>query len=128
MRAGDTLQSIAAQLYGNPSLWFVIADANGLTGSEQLKAGTRLTIPNSVEAGRLTSDTHKVYRESEIVGSRLPNLKSPAPSGDICAIIGAIILAILVAIVAIIITIVTVGSQRPPRWRCSAWARARSRR
>jgi YD repeat-containing protein len=27
---GDTLQGIAAALYGNPSLWFVIAEANGL--------------------------------------------------------------------------------------------------
>src|SRR5204863_3911102 len=33
-REGDTLQSIASQMYGNPSLWFVIADANGLSPGE----------------------------------------------------------------------------------------------
>jgi hypothetical protein len=78
--AGDTLQSIAARLYANPSLWYVIADANGLKGSEILKPGTRLTIPNTIESGRLTADTHTVYHESDIVGSKLPNLKSPPPS------------------------------------------------
>src|SRR5262249_4860931 len=46
--AGETLQSIAGAIYGHPELWFVIADANGLNGSEQLQAGMRLIIPNSV--------------------------------------------------------------------------------
>jgi nucleoid-associated protein YgaU len=35
-RDGDSLMAIAAQMYGNPSLWFVIADANGLNAGEQL--------------------------------------------------------------------------------------------
>src|SRR5713101_5652154 len=44
VRAGDTLQGIASQYYGSPSYWYLIAGANGLSGSEQLKEGTTLTI------------------------------------------------------------------------------------
>ncbi len=109
VRAGDTLQSIAAQVYGNPSLWFVIADANGLSGAEALKEGMHLKIPNTVQNGRITAETRVLYDEGEIVGSKLPNLKTPPPpqtaqqsaSGDNCAVIGAIILIVFVAIVAI---------------------------
>ena len=102
------------QIYGNPSLWFVIADANGLTGDEKLVAGTVLKIPNTVELGRLTSETHAVYNESEIVGSRLPNLKAPPPDDSAkCAAIGAIIGVILLAIVGVILSIVTIGIAAP---------------
>jgi YD repeat-containing protein len=121
VRSGDTLQSIAAQIYGNPSLWFVIADANGLSGSEALREGMHLKIPNTVQNGRLTADTHALYNEGDIVGSKLPNLNSPPPpqtaqqssGGDNCAVIGAIILTVLVAIVAIALTIVTAGIAAP---------------
>ncbi len=114
VKSGDTLRSIAMQIYGNPSLWFVIADANGLTGDERLTAGTVLKIPNTVELGRLTSETHAVYSESEIVGSRLPNLKAPPPDDSAkCAAIGAIIGVILLAIVGVILSIVTIGIAAP---------------
>ena len=114
VRSGDTLQSIAAQVYGNPSLWFLIADANGLTGSEELKAGTRLVIPNGTQIGRLTADTHKVYSQSEIVGSTLPNLKTPPSNTDnTCAVVAAIILAIVIAILAVVATIFTAGLAAP---------------
>jgi LysM repeat protein len=102
-RDGDTLQGIAATMYGNPSLWFVIADANGLNSNEPIKAGTQLTIPNTIKTGHLTNDTHKVYSESEIVGSTLPNLKSPPPPkpkkgcGNILAIIIVVVIAVVVA-------------------------------
>ena len=39
----------------------------------------RLTVPNTVQSGRLPSDAHAIYRESEITGPKLPNLKSPPP-------------------------------------------------
>jgi len=114
VQPGDTLQAIAARLYGNPSLWFVIADANGLTGTEALKAGTRLEIPLRIEQGRVTADTHVVYQESEIVGSTLPNLKAPPMSAeDTCLLVTAIILIIVVAIAAVVLTVVTVGVAAP---------------
>ncbi|MEN2428929.1 LysM peptidoglycan-binding domain-containing protein, partial [Chromobacterium vaccinii] len=47
-RDGDTLQVIAANLWGDKSLWYLLADANGLTGAETLKAGQVLRVPNKV--------------------------------------------------------------------------------
>ena len=40
--AGDTLQSLAAAYYGSSAYWYLIADANGLSGTEELIAGASL--------------------------------------------------------------------------------------
>jgi len=99
---GDTLISIAARVYGNPSLWFVLAEANGLDPSQQLKIGARLLVPNSIESGAITADTHVVYNESDIIGSTLPNLKTPKKKN--CASLVAIIIIVVIAVVATIAT------------------------
>jgi YD repeat-containing protein len=108
VQRGDTLKSIADRLYGNPSLWFIIAEANGLMGAERLEAGSILQVPNTVNAGRITDETHVVYDQNEITGSTLPNLKSPEP--DACAKILAVILIILIIIIAIVVAVVTYGA------------------
>jgi len=100
-RDGDTLMAIAAQMYGNPSLWFVIADANGLNAGESLKAGRTLTIPNSVKTGTITAENHKVYSEGEIVGSTLPNLKTPPPPKPKKGC-GSIIMIIIIVVIAVV--------------------------
>lgn len=97
VRSGDSLQSIAAAFYGNPSLWFVIAEANGLDATQQLKEGQRIQLPNTIKTGRLTADTHVVYDQGEIVGSTLPNLKSKK-SG--CGGFLAILIIVVIAVVA----------------------------
>lgn len=104
---GDTLQSIASQMYGNASLWFVIAEANGLSAGDALKAGTQLLIPNTIQSGTITANNHKVYSATDIVGSTLPNLKSPPPPhhGG-CASILAII---IVVVIAVVVTYFTAG-------------------
>ena len=48
VREGDTLESIAAQVWGDAALWYKLAEANGLTGSASLAAGMSLVIPNTV--------------------------------------------------------------------------------
>ena len=105
VRDGDTLVGIAEQMYGNASLWFVIADANGLSAGAALKAGTQLLIPNTIKSGTITNNNHKVYSESDIVGSTLPNLKTPPPPhhGG-CGSILAIIIVVVIAVVAAIAT------------------------
>lgn len=45
VRRGDSLSSIAAWAYKDPTLWRVIADANGLRDPRRLKAGALLRIP-----------------------------------------------------------------------------------
>ncbi len=41
----DTLQSLAADEYGDPGLWRPIATANGIVNPRDLRPGTMLTIP-----------------------------------------------------------------------------------
>uniref|UniRef100_UPI002FDFA8BA HNH endonuclease n=1 Tax=Microbulbifer sp. M83 TaxID=3118246 RepID=UPI002FDFA8BA len=102
---GDSLQSIAARVYGNPSLWFVLAAANGLDPSQPIKGGVKISVPNTVETGRLDADTHKVYNENDIIGSTLPNLKTPE-SDDDC---GNILMIIIVVVIAVVATWATGG-------------------
>jgi nucleoid-associated protein YgaU len=45
VRRYDTLQSLAADEYGDPSLWRPIAIANGIVNPRDLRPGTILTIP-----------------------------------------------------------------------------------
>jgi nucleoid-associated protein YgaU len=45
VKRGDTLSNIAAELYGDPALWRVIALANRLDNPRQLEPGRRLAIP-----------------------------------------------------------------------------------
>lgn len=48
VRAGDTLQGVAAQEYRDPALWRHIATANGIVDPRALVPGTVLTIPKLV--------------------------------------------------------------------------------
>ena len=62
VQGGESLKSLAAQNYGSPDLWYLIADANGLTGNEKLTAGARLVIPNSANNAFQTSETNALYK------------------------------------------------------------------
>lgn len=44
-QAGDSMASIAQAVYGDASLWYVVAGANGLTGDGDLAAGQTLKLP-----------------------------------------------------------------------------------
>ena len=43
--AGDTLHSVAYAEYGNPGLWRVLAEANGVDDPLRIAPGTALLIP-----------------------------------------------------------------------------------
>src|SRR6267142_3206920 len=45
VKRGDTLSLIAAHMYGDPTLWRVLADANNLADPRQLEIGITLNIP-----------------------------------------------------------------------------------
>ena len=45
LTAGDSLQSLAYQAYGNPELWRHIAEANGIDDPMRLKLGTTVLVP-----------------------------------------------------------------------------------
>lgn len=71
---GESLQSISSAYFGNPNYWFLIAEANGLNGTEELVAGTTLVIPNVVSGALNDKDGYKVYSESDIIGSTSPEV------------------------------------------------------
>jgi YD repeat-containing protein len=97
----DTLQRLASGYYGDASLWYLIADANGLTGSEELVVGTQLEIPATAGVHN-TDATFQPYKPGEIIGDTTAQLKYVPPAGAKCAAFSSI----LGAIVAIIVTYV----------------------
>ncbi|GAB3215946.1 LysM peptidoglycan-binding domain-containing protein [Pseudaeromonas pectinilytica] len=100
VQSGDTLQSIAGKQWGDSSLWYVLADANGIESNSLLTDGVQLTIPSVNETLHNTSSTFKPYNASSIIGaSEAQPIAPPAPSQ--C---GAMLVMLVVIIVAAIVT------------------------
>ncbi len=95
VQAGDTLQSIAQSAYGDSKLWYLIADANGLTSSASMKVGQTLTIPNRVTDVDNNASTYRPYSASSVIGNTSPNLPTPSDGGGGCGIIGEIIVDVV---------------------------------
>jgi len=111
---GDTLMSIATNLWGDRSLWYLIADANGLKGTENLASGTTLTLPNVTTTNlHNSSSTFRPYNGGAVLGDINPTLPEvppppipPEPKAGGCGGV-AMIVMIVVAVVA---TVVTAGA------------------
>jgi large repetitive protein len=102
VQAGDTLQSIAQRVYGNSSLWYVLATANALSDGQALTAGTALKVPE-VKVNSNDANTFKPYNPGDIVGNTSPSLDyiSPPPPKKSCNVLATILIVIVVAIVTI---------------------------
>ncbi len=96
---GDTLQSIAQTVYGDGSLWYIIAEANGLGGNGDLVEGQTLTISQEI-LSRNTSETFSPYNLGEIVGDTTPLPIAPPPPTNHCGTISLIIQVIVTIVVA----------------------------
>lgn len=107
VQTGETLQSIARAVWGDGSLWYLLAEANGLGGDEQLAAGLRLTVPNVVTNIHNNSQTFRPYDASLALGDTMPTLPAPPPpaQGKGCGALGMI----LIIVVAIVVTVFTAG-------------------
>ncbi len=106
---GETLQSIAASVWGDASLWYSIAEANGLTAGQQLTAGQTLVIPANVVRSHNNAGTFKAYDPGKALGDISPTAASPAPAQakkNKCGVLGMVLLAV----VAIAVTVVTAGA------------------
>ncbi|MDK2127092.1 LysM peptidoglycan-binding domain-containing protein, partial [Parachitinimonas caeni] len=104
VRQGDTLQGIAQGLWGDASLWTLLADANGLSGSETLSAGQILTVPNKVINMRHAADSFRPYDPAEAMGNLVPANVPVDPSSGCGAA------QIIMIVIAIIVTIYTAGA------------------
>jgi len=108
VRGGDTLRSIAQAMWGDGQMWYLIAQANNLSGSETLVAGQLLVIPNKVTNIHNNSTTFRPYNPGEVIGHIDPSLPAPPPPAQNkgCGTIGMIIMVV----VAIVVTIYTAGA------------------
>lgn len=117
--AGETLRSIAMRIYGTDSLWYVLATANGLDGSEDLVAGMTLSVPD-VKVNSNDASTFKPYNPGEIIGSTAPQLDyvPPPPPKNSCSVL-QVILTIVVVVIAVVVTIYTAGALSAPMYTAS---------
>ena len=104
VKNGDTLQSIASTVWGDSSMWYLLADANGLSSGQALKANMVLTIPNKITNIHNTSGTFRPYNPGEAIGDLNPTIPAmPKPPkkkgcGGFFAIIAAVVAVAVTAI------------------------------
>jgi hypothetical protein len=115
VQSGDTLRAIATRIFGDGGLWYVIADANGLTigpnDSLTEMVGQSLRIPNEVVAISNTADSFKPFNVGDALGETSPiqpALPPPRPKKG-CGIVGMIIMVI----VAVVVTVLSWGTMGP---------------
>ena len=98
VQAGDTLESIAHSAYGDSKLWYLIAEANGLSGNSDLRVGQSLTIPNRVSTIHNDSKTFKPYDPSQVIGDTTPNLPMPQADDGGCGGFGQILMVAIAVV------------------------------
>ncbi|KQM23101.1 hypothetical protein ASE73_02440 [Sphingomonas sp. Leaf24] len=101
VQAGDTLSGIADQIWGDASLWYKLATANGLGADSTLVAGQVLTIPAGVVRSTYNADTYRPYDPTDVLGDLNPN---PKAKSNKCGGFGRILLAAVAIAVAAVAT------------------------
>lgn len=113
VRAGDTLRTIAAAVFGDAQLWYLIAEANAL-GDGDLRVGQTLLLPNRTATVHNNAATFEPYNAAKFVGDTMPYMPGPtAWQPSECAQVGimvaAIAASILIGIAATAATVATLG-------------------
>ncbi|WP_131764366.1 RHS repeat protein [Legionella drozanskii] len=80
VQAGDSLDGIALQVYGDSSLWYLIADSNGITDRQpsQLHNGQRITIPPVATRQHHNDGTRRIISGAELIGDTSATLPTPS--------------------------------------------------
>ncbi|WP_143873778.1 DUF6531 domain-containing protein [Catenovulum sediminis] len=107
---GESLESIAQSVFGDSSLWYLIAQKNSLAMGPSDKfaasdAGVQLSIPNQDVTLKSNVNTVKVYNPAEAIGDTTPSPIPPPPPSPKCNAIAAIVMVV----VAVVVTIFTAG-------------------
>jgi YD repeat-containing protein len=105
---GDTLAKIASAVWGDSSMWYLIADANGLSATDELIPGSSLQIPNVVSSTRNTATNFKPYNADEVIGNTTVDPQPlpppvPKPKKKKCGGVASIVM-VVVAVVAAVFT------------------------
>ncbi|WP_053162413.1 RHS repeat protein [Pseudomonas brassicacearum] len=105
---GDTLQGIAQKIWGDSSMWYLIADANGLGVGDVLDRGTSLIIPNVAGSNANNADTFKAYDPSEVTGdlTPVPIYQPPKPKKKKSNGLASVVMVV----VAVVATVFTAGA------------------
>src|SRR5262249_26279869 len=98
---GENLRTMAQRVYGSELMWYLIAEANGLSDPEkELIPGLALKVPKAVVSHNDAS-TFKPYDPGEAIGSTTPSLPYIAPPPkDGCGAFNIIMMTIVAVAVA----------------------------
>jgi LysM repeat protein len=110
VRKGDTLQGIAAGLYGDSSLWYKIAEVNGLSGQTALIEGQSLILPAGVIRNTNNASTFQPYDPASTIGDTSPTAAAAPPKKKGCGAGGQILLAIIAVAVALVVAPYALGA------------------
>ncbi|KRB02616.1 putative Ig domain-containing protein [Lysobacter sp. Root690] len=108
VQAGETLQAIAQRVYGSSQLWYVLAQANGLSDPDQeLGAGTQINTPN-VNVSSNDANTFRPYDPRDAVGSTQPNLPyiEPPAGPNSCRKLTATLIRVVASVVSAVFPVV----------------------
>jgi YD repeat-containing protein len=109
---GDTLGRVAQSVWGDAAMWYLIADANGLSADQPLTPGGALIIPNVVGSTHNDATTFKPYNADDVIGDTTPSPQPPPPpkpkkkksSG---------LASVVMVVVAVVATVFTAGAAAP---------------
>ena len=108
---GDSLMTIAQFAFGDASLWYVIANANGFSRGPTEAFGTddvgrAIRIPNTTQSIKNDATAFKAYNPGEVIGDLTPDPTIIPPRKKRCNPI----LAIIMIVVAFVVTVYTAGA------------------
>ncbi len=101
VRAGDTLESIAQALWGDASLWYLLAAENGVGRSDAIAQGMSIRVPPKVANLHNNVDTFRPYDPNKAIGDVQPSTPKPPPKAKGCGVVGAIIMVVIAVVVSV---------------------------
>lgn len=103
----DTLRTIAARVFGDQNLWYVLGEENGLSDPDALiEEGTVIQVPNEVLSVSNSSGSFKPFNIGDAIGDTSPTQPAPPAPKKGCGVLGMI----LIIVVAIVVTVLTAGA------------------
>jgi YD repeat-containing protein len=99
--AGENLRSVAMNLWGDSSLWYKLAEANGLQADSVLLEGQRLNVPAGVTRNTFNASTIKPYDANDAIGNVSPTSPKPKKPNK-CGMFGQLLLTAIAIAVTVI--------------------------